>query len=70
MAEDEVRCPKCGSNELTTIKKEISEKKSPGEIIISGVVAVLLGIGGLLTGSIGGKEIIFTCTKCGHQFHL
>jgi len=70
MGDEEVRCPECGSNQFTTIKKDISGKKSVGESIISGTVAALLGMMGLLVGTIGGNKIKFTCLKCGHVFRL
>jgi predicted RNA-binding Zn-ribbon protein involved in translation (DUF1610 family) len=68
MADGEVRCPECGSNELTTIRKDIEEKKSVAESIIGAVFAVFAGAIGLLGGTIGSKNPTFTCTKCGHQF--
>jgi len=58
---DEIRCPKCGSNQLTANKKGFSGKKAA-------VGAVLTGGIGLLAGTIGSNKIIITCLNCGNQF--
>lgn len=61
MTTDEIRCPKCGSNQLTANKNGFSGKKA-----IAG--AVLTGGIGLLAGTIGSKKIVITCLGCGYQF--
>lgn len=68
MINEEVKCPNCGSNQLTTIKKDVEGKKQVAEAIISGAVAVLTGFIGLLVGTLGSRKITFTCRECGHQF--
>jgi hypothetical protein len=58
---DEIRCPKCNSNQLTANKKGFSGKKAIAGALLTGGV-------GLLAGTIGSNKIRITCLACGHVF--
>jgi predicted RNA-binding Zn-ribbon protein involved in translation (DUF1610 family) len=58
---NEVLCPKCGSNKITANQKGFSGGKA-----LTG--ALLTGSVGLLAGTIGSKKVIITCLSCGKQF--
>jgi len=57
----EIKCPKCGSNQLTANKKGFSEKKA----VVGGL---LTGGVGLLAGTIGSNKVKITCLACGKEF--
>ncbi|WP_300259441.1 TM2 domain-containing protein [Clostridium sp.] len=59
---DVVRCPRCGSTQLTANKKGFS--------LVKGVVGACLvnPITGVATGMLGKNKIVVTCLKCGKQF--
>ena len=57
----EIKCPKCGSTQLSANQKGFSGKQA-----IAG--AVLTGGIGILAGTIGSKKINITCLSCGKQF--
>ncbi len=57
----EILCPKCGSNQLTTSQKGFSAGKA-----VTG--AVLLGGVGALAGLHGSKNVVITCLSCGKKF--
>ena len=57
----EVRCPRCQSNQISTQKKGMS-----GGSACCG--ALLVGPLGLLCGLQGANKVIVTCLKCGHQW--
>ncbi|MEE9214112.1 MAG: hypothetical protein V3U54_04840 [Thermodesulfobacteriota bacterium] len=57
--EDPIKCPKCGSAQLTANKQGFG----PGKAAIGGV---LTGGIGLLAGFIGSGKLKITCLKCGH----
>lgn len=57
----EIRCPKCGSPQLTANTKGYGL----GNAAIGGV---LLGPVGLLGGFVGSKKILITCLRCGHSW--
>ena len=61
MATTEIRCPKCGSNQITASKKGFSGKKA-----IAG--AILTGGLGLIAGTIGSNKVKITCLACGKEF--
>ena len=61
MASPEIKCPKCGSTQLTANKKGFSGKKAVGGALLTGGI-------GLLAGTIGSNKIKITCLACGHQF--
>lgn len=58
---NEIRCPKCGSNQVTANQKGFSG----GKALVGGI---LTGGVGLLAGTIGSKKIIITCLSCGNEF--
>jgi len=58
---NEIKCPKCGSTQLTTDKKGFSGKQAVGGAILTGGI-------GVLAGTIGSNKIIITCLACGNQF--
>jgi len=60
-----VKCPKCGSTELTSQKRGYSIAK--GLTIGALSFPVSLGLG-LLGGLHGRKKIDVTCLKCGHKW--
>jgi len=57
----ELKCPKCGSTNLTANTKGFGLGKAA-------VGGVLLGPVGLLGGLVGSKKAVFICLKCGNQF--
>lgn len=57
----ELKCPKCGSINLTANNKGFSLGKAA-------VGGILLGPVGLLGGLLGSKKAVFICLKCGNQF--
>lgn len=61
MITPEIRCPKCGSTQLTANKKGFSGTKAVGGAILTGGI-------GLLAGTIGSNKINITCLACGNQF--
>jgi len=56
-----IKCPQCGSTQITGTKKGYSGGKAVGG-------ALLLGPLGLLVGLHGSKKIMITCLNCGHQW--
>jgi tellurium resistance protein TerD len=58
--EDVIKCPKCGSIQITAGNKGFGLGKAA-------VGGVLLGPVGLLGGLVGSKKIIVTCLKCGNK---
>lgn len=61
MEQNEIRCPKCNSNQLTANKKGFSGTKA----VVGGL---LTGGVGLLAGTIGSNKVIITCLACGNTF--
>src|ERR1700761_243700 len=59
--QNQIVCPKCGSNQLSANKKGFSGQKAVAGAILTGGI-------GLLAGTIGSNKIIITCLNCGHQF--
>ena len=59
--EEPIRCPKCGSAQITANKKGFSAGKAVAGAVVAGGI-------GLAAGGIGSNKIICTCLKCGHQF--
>lgn len=56
-----VKCPKCGSKQITANKEGFSGKKAlVGGLLTGGI--------GLLAGCIGSKKIKITCLNCGHNW--
>jgi hypothetical protein len=58
---NEIKCPKCGSNQVTANKKGFSGRKAVAGAVLTGGI-------GLLAGTIGSNKIKITCLSCGHQF--
>lgn len=58
---DELRCPKCGSNQVSVQNKGFGVGKAA-------LGAVALGPLGLIGGLIGSKNIKLTCLKCGSKW--
>ena len=61
MEQPEIKCPKCGSTQLTANKKGFSGTKAVGGAILTGGV-------GLLAGTIGSNKVKITCLSCGKEF--
>lgn len=59
---NEIKCPKCGSTQLTANKKGFSGKKA----VVGGL---LTGGVGLLAGTIGSNKVKITCLACGNVFN-
>ena len=57
----EIRCPSCGSNQVTAGNKGFGLGKAA-------TGGLLLGPVGLLSGLIGSKQVVVTCLKCGKQW--
>lgn len=58
---DEIRCPKCNSNQISAQNKGYGLGKAA-------VGAVVLGPVGLLGGLVGSKKTVIVCLKCGHRW--
>jgi ribosomal protein S27E len=59
--EDQIKCGKCGSTQITAQKKGFSIGKAAAGAILTGGI-------GLAAGAIGSGKIIITCLNCGNQF--
>ncbi len=59
--EDKIKCPKCGSEQITAGKKGFSGKKAVVGAVVTGGI-------GLLAGTIGSNDVILYCMKCGNKF--
>jgi len=57
----EIRCPQCGSHQISANKKGFSGKKA----VVGGL---LTGGIGILAGTIGKNKIVITCLACGKVF--
>ena len=58
---NEIKCPKCGSTQITANKKGFSGGKTVAGAILTGGV-------GLLGGFFGSNKIKITCLKCGNSW--
>ena len=56
-----IKCPKCGSSNLSAEKKGFSGKKAVAGALLTGGI-------GLLAGTIGSNDTMVTCLKCGYRF--
>lgn len=56
-----VKCPKCGSTQITAGKHGFSAGKAVGGALLTGGI-------GLLAGMHGSKKIEITCLNCGNKF--
>lgn len=61
--EEYVKCPCCGSMQITANKKGYSAGKAVAGLAIAGGI-------GLLAGFIGSGNIKITCLKCGYSWSL
>lgn len=59
--EEYLCCPKCGSRELHAEHKGFSGGKALAGALITGGI-------GLLAGTIGSRDTLITCLKCGNMF--
>ena len=59
--DDQIKCRKCGSSQLTANKKGCGLGKAA-------VGGLLLGPLGLFGGVLGSGKVKITCLKCGHQW--
>ena len=60
--DDQVKCPKCGSTQISADKKGFSGTKAVAGAALTGGI-------GLLAGTIGSNKVKITCLKCGHVFN-
>lgn len=60
--ENQIGCPKCGSNQIIANKKGFSG----GKALVGGL---LTGGVGLLAGTIGSSKMIITCLQCGYKYN-
>ena len=58
---NDIKCPKCGSNQITSEKKGFSGGKAVAGAVLTGGI-------GLLAGTIGSNKVVITCLKCGNHF--
>ncbi len=58
---EQVKCPRCGSEQLTANKKGFGFGKGVTGGLIAGHV-------GLIAGFLGSGKVLVTCLKCGHQW--
>lgn len=56
-----MRCPRCGSSQLTANQKGFGTGKAAVGVLLAGPI-------GLLGGFIGSGKIKITCLKCGHEW--
>jgi hypothetical protein len=59
--EDPIKCPKCGSTQITAGDKGFGLGRAAGCLL-------LLGPAGLLGGLLGSKRAMITCLKCGNKW--
>lgn len=62
MEEQKVRCPYCGSTEISANKKGFSAGKAVAGGLIAGPV-------GLAAGGLGSNKVKCTCLKCGKSWN-
>ena len=61
MADEQIRCSKCASTQLTADNKGFGLGKAA-------VGGLLLGPVGLLGGLFGSRKTMITCLKCGYKW--
>jgi predicted nucleic-acid-binding Zn-ribbon protein len=59
--EDQIKCTKCGSTQITAQKKGFSVGKAAAGVILTGGI-------GLAAGAIGSGTVLVTCLKCGNNW--
>lgn len=60
--QDQIKCPKCGSEQITANKKGYSVGKAAAGVVLTGGI-------GLIAGAHGSGKIIVSCLKCGEQWN-
>lgn len=58
---DKIKCPKCGSDQITADKKGFSGKKAVAGALLTGGI-------GILAGTIGSNKIEVHCFNCGNSW--
>jgi len=58
---DSIKCPKCGSTQISANRKGFGAGKAVGGAILTGGI-------GLLGGFIGSRKMLLTCLNCGKQW--
>lgn len=58
---DQIKCPKCGSEQITANKKGYSVGKAAAGVILTGGI-------GLIAGAHGSGKIVITCLACGERW--
>lgn len=58
---DEIKCPRCGSTQITANKKGFGIGKAAVGAIIAGPI-------GLAGGFLSSNKIVITCLNCGHKW--
>ena len=64
MADDKIKCPHCGSEQIHSDKKGFSTGKAVAGTLVGGVLI------GAAVGAAGQNKIKLTCLKCGKQFNI
>ena len=57
----EIRCPRCGSTQITADKKGFSGGKAVAGAVLAGPI-------GVLAGTMGSNKVKITCLSCGNTF--
>jgi DNA-directed RNA polymerase subunit M/transcription elongation factor TFIIS len=60
-ASSQIKCPKCGSNQISANKKGFQLTRAAG-------AAYLFGPLGVFAGLIGSNTVVVTCLRCGNQW--
>ena len=58
---ENIKCPKCGSEQISVNKKGFSGKNAVAGAVLTGGI-------GLLAGTIGSNKVMITCLNCGNVF--
>ena len=58
---DQVKCPKCGSTQISANKKGFQLTRAAGATYLFGPL-------GIVAGFLGSNAVIVTCLKCGNQW--
>jgi len=59
---DQVKCPKCGSTQISANKKGFSGTKAVAGAVVAGPL-------GLVAGTHGSGKVRITCLNCGKEFN-
>ena len=58
---NQIKCPKCNSEQITANKKGFSAGKAVAGALLTGGI-------GIVAGAIGKDKVIITCLSCGNQW--